>query len=154
MLIIMTYFMFAKDYVSVAQFMLILKQFPELKILPNIMIYGVLRTIAIILNEFVVFWLIASTNLGEEGGLGLIINFSAAVVVSEFDDIIVKTGRVIKAWEYFNKDNQNLDEREIDLLFEHLNQPRFKKTEFLKLNVSNKLDIAKNGLNIPLCCYP
>jgi len=62
------------------------------------------------LNELVVFWIIATSNMGQDGGLGLIINFSAAIIVSTFDDILVMTGRVQKVKEYFNELKEEVDE--------------------------------------------
>ena len=62
------------------------------------------------MNELVVFWIIATSNMGQDGGLGLIINFSAAIIVSTFDDILVMTGRVQKVKEYFNELKEEVDE--------------------------------------------
>lgn len=65
-LILMTYFMFANQYVSIVQYHLILKQFPEVEHeYVGIVLYYVTRLILTILNEFVVFWMIASTNINE-----------------------------------------------------------------------------------------
>ena len=50
--------------------------------------------------------------MGQDGGLGLIINFSAAIIVSTFDEILVKTGRVQKIKEYFNHIKDIVDEKE------------------------------------------
>jgi hypothetical protein len=35
-----------------------------------------------------------TTNIAKDGGLGLVINFSAGVIVSNFDDMLMQTGRV------------------------------------------------------------
>jgi hypothetical protein len=48
--------------------------------------------------------------LGEVGGLGLIVSFSAAIIVSTFDDMLVSTGRVQKIKEYFNRLHKTVDE--------------------------------------------
>jgi hypothetical protein len=40
------------------------------------------------MNAIIVFVLIVTTNLGRDQGLGLILNFAAAVVVVEFDDFV------------------------------------------------------------------
>jgi hypothetical protein len=42
----------------------------------------------------------------------LIINFSAAIIVSTFDEILVTTGRVQKIKEYFNHIKEIVDENE------------------------------------------
>ena len=44
-----------------------------------------------------------TTNIAKEGGLALVINFSAGVIVSEFDDMLMWTGRVQKIREYFDE---------------------------------------------------
>ena len=44
-----------------------------------------------------------TTNIAKDGGLTLVINFSAGVIVSEFDELIMKTGRVQKIREYFDE---------------------------------------------------
>ena len=54
-----------------------------------------------------------TTNIAKDGGLGLIINFSAGVIVSEFDDIIMATGRVQKIREYFDELKDTVDEPEL-----------------------------------------
>lgn len=48
------------------------------------------------------------TNIGEEGCLGLVVNFSAVIIISELDDIIMATGNVQAVREYF------LNEEELD----------------------------------------
>ena len=52
------------------------------------------RFFFIILNELIVFAVLLSTNVGEEKSLGLVVNFSAAIIVCELDDIVMKTGRI------------------------------------------------------------
>jgi hypothetical protein len=40
------------------------------------------------------YWITLSTNLGEERATGLIVNFSAAIIICELDDLLMQTGRI------------------------------------------------------------
>ena len=40
-----------------------------------------LRIVNVLINEVVIFWIILSTDIGDVGGLGLIINFSSAMLI-------------------------------------------------------------------------
>jgi hypothetical protein len=62
----------------------------------------------IIANEFVVYWIICSTNIGEEGGLGLIINFASAIIICELDDLYVQSARVHDLMERFEEDENDI----------------------------------------------
>jgi hypothetical protein len=53
-----------------------------------------LRIFVIILNEFVIFKIVLATNIGEDGSIGLIVNFGAALIICELDDIVMATGRI------------------------------------------------------------
>lgn len=101
LLIIATYFLFSKDYKSVAQSLLLFDQFPE--IIDDAPINVYLRIVNIIANEFVVYWIICSTNIGEQGGLGLIINFASAIIICELDDLYVNSARVHDLRERFDE---------------------------------------------------
>ena len=56
------------------------------------------------------------SNLGEDRGLGLIVNFGAALIICELDDIIMLTGR-IQYWRelYDNKPDESGDPDEVSL---------------------------------------
>jgi hypothetical protein len=54
------------------------------------------------MNELVVFWIIVSSDLGDIGGLGLIINFSSAMLICQLDDILFDSSRVHNLLEKFN----------------------------------------------------
>lgn len=99
-LITVTYFLFSKDYKSVAQSLLIYNEFPEIRNDMSINVH--FRIVNIIANEFVVYWIICSTNLAEQGGLGLIINFASAILICELDDLIVSSARVHNLKERFD----------------------------------------------------
>jgi len=68
------------------------------------------RIINIIGNELVVYWIILSSDLGDLGGLGLIINFASAMVICELDDIIFDSARIHSLKENFN----NLESKKFD----------------------------------------
>ena len=87
LLIIVTYFLFTEDYKSVAQSLLLFDQFPEIRIDAPINVH--FRMVNIVANELVVYWIICSTDMGNVGGLGLIINFASAIIICQLDDIIV-----------------------------------------------------------------
>jgi len=101
LLIIVTYYMFCKDYKSIAQTLLLSKQFPE--ITDDRVINVFIRLVNTIFNECVIFWIIVSTDLGDQGGLGLIINFSSAMLICELDDILFTSSRVQNLKENFNR---------------------------------------------------
>jgi hypothetical protein len=61
------------------------------------------RLVNVVLNESVIFWIILSTDLGDQGGLGLIINFSSAMLICELDDILFNSARVHNLKENFNE---------------------------------------------------
>ena len=58
---------------------MIYKEFPE--ILNEAVINVSFRILLIVGNELLVFWIIVSTDLGEECGLGLIINFASTIIL-------------------------------------------------------------------------
>jgi enhancing lycopene biosynthesis protein 2 len=53
-----------------------------------------IRAAFVILNEFVIFKIAISTNIGEDRAIGLIVNFGAALIICELDDIVMDTGRI------------------------------------------------------------
>jgi hypothetical protein len=58
------------------------------------LLYCLIRLVFILLNELVIFAVVVCTNIGEDRAMGLIVNFSAAIIICELDDIIMKTGRI------------------------------------------------------------
>ena len=62
MLIVVTYYMFAKDYKSVAQSLLLYKQFPEITIWAVYTVF--FRILLIVNNEILIFWIIVTVDLG------------------------------------------------------------------------------------------
>ena len=82
------YLLFAKDWKSVSQMFLIERVYFNDSIKPTVYaILCYLRAAFVILNEFVIFMVAISTNIGEDRGIGLIVNFGAALIICELDDI-------------------------------------------------------------------
>jgi hypothetical protein len=94
LLIIVTYYMFCKDYKSIAQSLLLYEQFPEIYQASKYAWNFYIRLCVVITNECVVFWIIVSTDIGNNGGLGLIVNFSSAMLICQLDDFLVDSARV------------------------------------------------------------
>ena len=61
------------------------------------------RILVIVGNELLVFWIIVSTDLGSEGGLGLIINFASTMIMCELDDIIFNSTSIHSLKEKFDE---------------------------------------------------
>jgi hypothetical protein len=40
------------------------------------------------------FAIVVCCNIGEERGIGVVVNFSAALIICELDDLIMATGRI------------------------------------------------------------
>ena len=53
-------------------------------------------------NELVLFAVTCCTNLAEDRILGLVVNFSAALIICELDDIVMNTGRIQYQKELFD----------------------------------------------------
>ncbi len=52
------------------------------------------RAFCITANELILFAVLCCTNIGEDRILGLVVNFSAALIICELDDIVMNTGRM------------------------------------------------------------
>jgi hypothetical protein len=110
------YLLFSKDWKSLSQMLLIIKLYKiswlDAAILHCICI---LRIAVIILNEFAIYRIVICTNLGEDRGIGLIVNFGAALIICELDDIIMVTGRIQKWRTHFDNmpDESSLPDEEI-----------------------------------------
>ena len=46
------------------------------------------------MNEVLMVAIVVCCNIGEERGIGVVVNFSAALIICELDDIIMATGRI------------------------------------------------------------
>jgi hypothetical protein len=93
-LIIFTFFIFQKALTSINQSIQILsfwrERFPLLEYIYLWFIHIVVRALSILMNELICVAIILTTNLGREQGLGLILNFSAAVIIVEFDTFVAQ----------------------------------------------------------------
>jgi hypothetical protein len=52
------------------------------------------RALLVIINEVLMFAIVVCCNIGEERGIGVVVNFSAALIICELDDLIMATGRI------------------------------------------------------------
>jgi hypothetical protein len=85
------YILFSKDWKAISQMFFI-----------NRLYFGdagsffliYLRATFVIVNEVLMFAIVFCCNIGEERGIGLVVNFSAALIISELDDLIMATGRI------------------------------------------------------------
>jgi hypothetical protein len=57
-------------------------------------IFCYIRSAFITLNEIVMLAVVLCVNIGEDRGIGLVVNFSAALIICELDDIIMSAGRI------------------------------------------------------------
>jgi hypothetical protein len=89
------YLLFAKDWKSLSHMFLINRVYYNDKN-THMMLMSYVRAFFISLNEFVIFKIAISTNIGEDRGIGLIVNFGAALIICELDDIVMETGRMQK----------------------------------------------------------
>ncbi len=50
--------------------------------------YCIMRIVTFVITEIIIYHMISSFNIGESGsGFGLIVNFAAALIVVQIDDI-------------------------------------------------------------------
>jgi len=56
------------------------------------------------------YFVVLTTNLGEERAIGLIVNFSATLLICEIDDIMMNTARIQKYRESHDA-QQKIEER-------------------------------------------
>ena len=61
-----------------------------------------MRAALVAVNEYVIFRIAFSINFGEDRAIGLIVNFGAALIICELDDIIMSTGRIQYWREYYD----------------------------------------------------
>jgi hypothetical protein len=86
------YFLFTKDWKSVSHMFMMNKVYFNDSLWRAFLCY--FRASLVALNEYVIFKIAISSNIGEDRALGLIVNFGATLIVCELDDIIMSTGRI------------------------------------------------------------
>lgn len=85
------YLLFSKDWKSLSQMFMINKVYINNTAFVNLCY---IRAFFITANELVLFAVLCCTNLAEDRILGLVVNFSAALIICELDDIVMNTGRM------------------------------------------------------------
>ena len=111
-LIFLTYFLFQKDYLSIGQTWSILLDDKSTSMNKGLLfVFGVLfRNGFVILNQVVVFYVILTTNIGADKGIGLILNYTAAAIVVEIDDFAV-----VAPWIHVKRVNSGDDYLKYDV---------------------------------------
>lgn len=93
-LVFISFFIFQKDVSSLVMEVQILANyantFSKGSLIYTILLHIVVRYATVLMNATIVFVLIVTTNLGRDQGIGLILNFAAAVIVVEFDDFVAQ----------------------------------------------------------------
>jgi hypothetical protein len=98
--VIFIYLIFAKDWKSISHMLLMSDLF---SIKYNSYLGECYTRAAIVaLNEFVIFKIATSTNIGEDRAIGLIVNFGAALIICELDDILMETDAIQKLREQYD----------------------------------------------------
>ena len=96
------YMLFSKDWKSVSHMFMVNKLFMDNSWGYSFLCY--MRAGFVAVNELVIFQIAFCSNIGEDRGIGLIVNFGAALIICELDDIIMSSGRIQYWRELF--DNQ------------------------------------------------
>ncbi len=86
------YILFAKEWKSLSQMFMIIKVYFDGNALAYLFCY--IRSFLITMNELVILAVTCCTNIGEDRLIGLTVNFSAALIICELDDIIMSTGLI------------------------------------------------------------
>jgi hypothetical protein len=90
-IVIAIYILFSKDWKAISQmFFLRRLYYGEEGTFAHIYI----RSAFVIVNEILMFAIVVCCNIGEERGIGVVVNFSAALIIVELDDLIMATGRI------------------------------------------------------------
>lgn len=90
-IVIAIYILFSKDWKAISQmFFLRRLYFGDGGSVSHIYV----RSLFVILNEVLMFAIVVCCNIGEERGIGVVVNFSAALIICELDDLIMATGRI------------------------------------------------------------
>ena len=86
------YLLFSKDWKSVSHMFMMNKLFFNDSSIIAFLSY--VRAGLVGMNEYVIFRIAFNSNFGEDRAIGLIVNFGAALIICELDDIIMSTGRI------------------------------------------------------------
>jgi len=86
------YLLFSKDWKSVSHMFLMNKLYFNNSSIVAALSY--IRAAFVGVNEYVIFRIAFNSNFGEDRAIGLIVNFGAALIICELDDIIMSTGRI------------------------------------------------------------
>jgi hypothetical protein len=85
------YILFSKDWKAISQ-MFFLRRLYNGEEASYGHIY--IRSAFVIVNEILMFSIVVCCNIGEQRGIGVVVSFSAALIIVELDDLIMATGRI------------------------------------------------------------
>ncbi|TNV81225.1 hypothetical protein FGO68_gene5957 [Halteria grandinella] len=156
--VIAIYFMFAKDWKAISQMFLIRRVYDV-----NIDWQIGLRMFCVFLNELIMFSIVCCSNIGENRGLGLVKDFSAVLIICEFDDLVMQLGRIHRIKENIEKENDETEEEppNPDRPYAKLNDRKYAHKGFLQLNVPKEEGVGRswfyqnsfvNKINNAFCC--
>ena len=100
--------------------------------------------------EILMFSIVVCANIGEERGIGVIVNFSAALIICEIDDLIMSTGRIQRYREFYENEDDESKIVEIDKIencdFYKLGDRKWAHCGFMKVCIPKKDSVGDN------CC--
>ena len=85
------YILFSKDWKAISQMFFLNRLYFENGGSVSFIYF---RAICVMMNEVLMVAIVVCCNIGEERGIGVVVNFSAALIICELDDIIMATGRI------------------------------------------------------------
>ena len=90
-IVIAIYILFSKDWKAISQMFFLNRVYFGNE---GSVFFIYLRAICVMINEVLMVSIVACCNIGEERGIGVVVNFSAALIICELDDLIMATGRI------------------------------------------------------------
>ena len=147
------YFLFAKDWKAISQQFMVMRVYKKWNhFMSTVHIY--VRVFSVMMNEVVMFAIIACTNIGEDRGIGIIVNFSAALIICEIDDLLMVTARIHRYREYFeNQPNESEKDTKVkNCDFYKIGDRKFAHCGFMKVCIPKKQKVGDNLCICMLSC--
>jgi hypothetical protein len=105
------------------------------------------RVACIMLNEIVMYAIVICANIGEDRGIGMIVNFSAAIIICELDDLLMSTGRIQRIKDYYenlpNQTSEIVPDKDSD--YYRLGDRKYSECGFLKVFVPKGEKVGENA---------
>lgn len=98
--------------------------------------------------------IVIGTNLAEDRGIGLIVNFAACIIICELDDIIMSTARIQRIKDEFeNQKDESEDKKEKKKRdYSKLKDRKYTHCGYLKILVPKKESLGYNQC-LCVCCF-